>query len=224
MEAPIRGEDEDDIHKILSKITDKFNTAYKQHSYSKNAVLRAAQKIRTDYSASFYSKYGTDLIVALGIVLLYIFASLYFYLLNKVPVILADWDEDKCNPFYMQFMNVILPDKNKTRLEQSQDTFNACVKNALLKDNTTPPPVYYTLDTLTKSYDEQMAAIAAVNGEFDMMRDDVGEIATSIYDRIGGVASSQERQLIATKDGLNRLNSGIIGASYSQKYIPYDIL
>ena len=130
-----------------------------------------------DLKQSYYIKYGIDFIIMLIIIFLFTIAIIYFYILNYIPNIMTNWSYNKCDPKYMPYVHFINPDNNKTSLEQSSDNFNECVNNSLsYNTRDSIKPVYYSLDILTKSYDEIVDSMTDIKGNFNNIRTNISEI------------------------------------------------
>ena len=193
-----------DIRKIFSKTSNTSNTSNK---FDIN-------------NQSYYGKYGIDFIIACISILAFIGAILYFSALNYIPTIRANWAYNKCNPKYMNYVSYINPDKNKTPLAQSSENFNACVKNALRPvASASFKPVYYSLDVLTKSYDELADSMTDTKGEFSKMRTNMSDITKNINGKTVDAATSQVQQILTIKDIIEKMQAEIVGLVYSQKAI-----
>ena len=178
------------------------------------------EKFGPDIKQTYYKKYGIDFIFMLIIIVIFIIFIMRFYLLNKIPVILANWSENECNPEYMKDVHIINPDKNKTSNEQSKDQFKYCIKKALRPVAADSfKPIYYSLDVLTKSYDELASSMTDIKGDFSNIRANTTDITENINSKTLDVAIEQEKNILTIKNMMQTLQAGIIGSLYVQKYI-----
>ena len=50
---------------------------------------------------TFYQKYNTDIWLTVIIISLFVFLIMYVCFLNAIQTEKLNWEENKCNPFYM---------------------------------------------------------------------------------------------------------------------------
>ena len=50
---------------------------------------------------TFTGRYGSDLVIALIIVYIFLVGITYYHVLNHLPDIKANWPKNKCNPLYL---------------------------------------------------------------------------------------------------------------------------
>ena len=51
----------------------------------------------------FLEKYGTDVWISVIIFLIFFISTSYYHIFNNIQPIIADWDNQKCNPSVMPF-------------------------------------------------------------------------------------------------------------------------
>lgn len=181
---------------------------------------KTPQKFNLNLKKNFYAQYGIDFIIMLVIILLFLMAIIYFYVLNNIPNIMANWSVNRCNPKYMPYVNIINPDANKTAQEQISDNFNLCVKQSLIPvAEQSFKPVYYSLDVLTKSYDELAQSMTDIKGDFSKIRTDTSNIAGKINGQIKDRSIAQDQQNGIFKNTISKLNDGFTEIINTQQFI-----
>ena len=56
---------------------------------------KTPQKFNLNLNKNFYAQYGIDFIIMLVIILLFLMAIIYFYVLNNIPNIMANWSVNR---------------------------------------------------------------------------------------------------------------------------------
>ena len=73
-------------------------------------------RIENIYDTTGYGQqYGFDIWVTVIIILIFLFAIVYFYIIGHLSSIKADWPNNRCNPTYIPFASLINPPVLVTR-------------------------------------------------------------------------------------------------------------
>jgi hypothetical protein len=94
--------------------------------------------------ADYFKRYGGDVYLTIIIIITMICFIVYFSILNNLQKVRADWENQKCNPFYMPFVNIINPNPNKTTTEQISDNFHDCIVEGIKESTTSATNSFYS--------------------------------------------------------------------------------
>lgn len=72
---------------------------------------------------TFYQKYNTDIWFTIIVITLVAFLIMYIFFLNSMKTEKLNWEQNKCNPFYMLLGSQI----NNTDYEFNKDNLNSCL-------------------------------------------------------------------------------------------------
>ena len=89
-------------------------------------------KINKMYSKKTYmASYGLDILTTCIICLIFFVAVSYFYVLNNLKPIVADWDNQKCSPAVIPFAGLINNGTTTTPMEFTEQNFTNCIQTIL---------------------------------------------------------------------------------------------
>jgi len=155
--------------------------------------LSSLIKDRVDelYDQSGYSdKYGLHLWIVITLAFLVLFASAYYYVLNHLQPIKANWNEEKCNPAYMPFAGVIHDKKGDDFYKFTADNFTGCTQTVLQKiTDYAFLPYYYAMNVMSNVFLAMVNALGAMREMFDKMRNSASYITAIIFDRIFNITA-----------------------------------
>jgi hypothetical protein len=155
--------------------------------------LSSLIKDRVDelYDQSGYSdKYGLHLWIVITLAFLVLFASAYYYVLNHLQPIKANWNEEKCNPAYMPFAGVIHDKKGDDFYKFTADNFTGCTQTILQKiTDYAFLPFYYAMNVMSNVFLAMVNALGAMREMFDKMRNSASYITAIIFDRIFNITA-----------------------------------
>ena len=76
---------------------------------------------------SFSELYNNDIWIAIIIITLVIIIAIYFYILNTIKSQKANWNNQKCNPFFMPFASTI--NEENSDISYNQKNFEECLND-----------------------------------------------------------------------------------------------
>ena len=164
-------------------------------------------KINEMYNKKTYmASYGLDVLVASIICLVFFVAISYFYVMNNLKPIVADWDNQKCSPAVIPFAGLINNGTTTTPMEFTEQNFTSCIQTIL--GNITGyafAPIYYVMQVITEAFQELVDAIDAIRAEFDVIRDAISDFAKEVMSKILNSIIPLLTLIIAVKDMSGKL-------------------
>jgi len=154
---------------------------------------------------AFFERYSSDLIIALIIIYIFLTGTTYYYVLNHLPSIKANWPINKCNPLYLPFAGIILDDKNKSNLELVDNNFQGCVRNILTSISADAfKPIYYISNLITNSFNEMSSSINSIRAMFSNVRTDITDTTENISGRTLNITMPVVKMTIAVKNMMSQ--------------------
>ena len=161
----------------------------------------------------FTEKYGSELWVTVIIIVLFLIAITYFYIMNNIKPILADWDNQKCNPAVIPFAGLINNGKNTTPFEFTGQNFTYCIQGILANITAYAfQPFYYLMKMMTDAFSELTNALNSVRAEFDNIRTSMHNFSTETMGRTLNITIPIVQLMINIKD-MGAKVLGILSAS-----------
>tara|TARA_Y100000389_G_scaffold186777_1_gene207503 strand:- start:1365 stop:2948 length:1584 start_codon:yes stop_codon:yes gene_type:complete len=165
---------------------------------------------------TFTGRYGSDLVIALIIVYIFLVGITYYHVLNHLPDIKANWPKNKCNPLYLPFAGIIVDDKKKSNLNLIGENFEACVQNILTSISADAfKPIYYVMNTLTSGFKEMTHASSAIRSFFNKMRVDMKDTSENISGRTLNITIPFTEQMIYFKNMLSQFVGSLVASIYT---------
>lgn len=161
----------------------------------------------------FTEKYGSELWITIIILFIFFIAISYFYIMNNIKPILADWENQRCNPSVMPFAGFINNGSGTTPLEFTGQNFTHCTQSILTNITAYAfKPFYYLMKVMTDAFSELSGAINSIRAEFDKIRNSIKEFSTDTMGRTLNITMPIVQMMIGIKDmGAKML--GVLSAS-----------
>jgi hypothetical protein len=132
----------------------------------------------------FLDRYGLDIWTAVIISLVFFLITSYFYVLNNIQPIKADWERQKCSPAVMPFAGLINKGPNDTVFDFTGKNFTHCVQGILTNAIAYAfQPIYYIMKNLTSVFTELTSGINSVRAVFDKIRNTIKDFSTEVMGR-----------------------------------------
>ena len=164
----------------------------------------------------FFKNYGADLFIAIIIIYIFVIAIMYFYVLNHIPNIKANWSTEKCNPLYLPFAGLIITNTNKSNLDIIGENFTSCIENILATMASHAfSPIYYIISLVTVVMQLINEAINSIRAFFNKIRIDIEDIAKNISDRTLNISLPIMQFFIVIKDAMSKTMGIFTAAMYT---------
>jgi len=138
--------------------------------------------------SGYLDKYGGSVVATCLTLLIFFLVFSYFYTLNRLKPIRADWVNQRCNPSVMPFAGLINPPPGESKLDFTAKNFSGCVSDILTKIvHVFLQPIYYASSLITEFFNELAKAVQSVRKLFDIIRQQITEIVQQIMNRIMNV-------------------------------------
>lgn len=92
------------------------------------------KKLKRMYNGkTYFEKYGGDLWICFILITLFTSISTYFHVSGQINTLKTSWVDNRCNPKYMPFANIMNKDKNVSALEYTEQNFISCIGDMFLQ-------------------------------------------------------------------------------------------
>ena len=155
---------------------------------------------------TFYQKYNTDIWLTVIIISLFVFLIMYVYFLNAIQTEKLNWEENKCNPFYMLLGSQI----NKTDYKFNEENLKTCLNNqtkGLTKKIFTPIDIIFNI--LQAFFASLSSVFSIFMHHMAMLLNIMYRIFVMLMKYVMRIISALAIQINRISDGFNTLLSGV---------------
>ena len=180
----------------MEDIFTKLNTIYKQKSY--------------------LDKYGVDVWTAIIITLVFFVLTMYYYVLNNIEPIKADWENKKCSPAVIPFAGLINKGPNESALDFAGKNFTGCIQDVFTNIAADAfQPVYYVVNNLSTSFSESVDSLNSARGMFDRVRNSVSGFSEEVMGKTLNVTMPLVQLLINIKSVGSKVTGILTGGLFT---------
>lgn len=175
------------------------------------------KKINELYNKSgFIDKYGSDIWMAVIITLVFFCICAYYYVLNNLEPIKADWDNQKCSPAVLPFAGLINKGPNDSTLDFTSKNFTGCVQSILINIvGNVFQPIYYIMKNLTDTFSEALNSVNAIRSVFDKVRATVKDFSSETMGRTLNITMPIVQMLVGIKSMGAKMTGVLTGSLYT---------
>jgi hypothetical protein len=174
-------------------------------------------KVNNLYNTKGYiEKYGTDIWITVIIIFIVFLIVSYYHIINNIQPIIADWDNQKCNPSVIPFAGLINKTPGMSTFEFTGSNFTGCIQT-LLKTVTADAflPMYYIMNTFTEMFNELSKALEGIRAIFNKVRISIKLFSEDVMNRILNITVPIFQFVINMKDMLAKTNGVLAGTLYT---------
>lgn len=169
-------------------------------------IEQIINQLYIQHKKSYLSGYGSDVVISIVIIYIYLVIIIRYYILNNLPEIRSKWPTQKCNPLYMPFAGIVVKDSSKSSNELIQENFSFCIQNILQSiAQDALAPIYYARKVANDAVNESVKAVHSVRGFFSTIRDDIEDTVSSISGRTLNVMIPILHMFVTTRDSIERV-------------------
>ena len=164
----------------------------------------------------FLERYGTDLWISVIIMIIFFIVTSYFYVMNHVKPILANWDNDKCSPSVIPFAGLINKDPKMSVFEFTGKNFTGCIQT-ILKTIASDAfaPIYYVMKLFIDEFKNFVHSIESIRHIFDKIRITIKTFLQDVMSRLLNITMPIMKFMIVMKDMLSKMNGTLTATTYT---------
>ena len=165
---------------------------------------------------SYLDKYGSDVWIAIIICLVFFIITSYYYVLNNIEPISADWDNQKCNPSVIPFAGLINKGENESALDFTNKNFTGCVQTILTGIVSSAfQPIYYIMKNITETFSELLNSLNSIRSMFDKLRISIKDFSSETMGRSLNVTMPVVQLIINVKSIGDKVIGTLTGALFT---------
>jgi hypothetical protein len=165
---------------------------------------------------TYLDKYGSDVWIAVIICLVFFLITSYYYVLNNIKPISADWDNQKCSPSVIPFAGLINKGANESALDFTSKNFTGCVQTILTGIVSTAfQPVYYIMKNITDTFSELLNSLNSIRGMFDKLRNSIKDFSSEVMARSLNITMPVVQLIINVKSIGDKVIGTLTGALFT---------
>jgi hypothetical protein len=164
----------------------------------------------------FLEKYGTDVWLSVILFLIFFISTSYYHVFNNIQPIIADWDNQKCNPSVIPFAGLINKSSDTTVFEFTGKNFTGCIQT-ILKTVAADAfkPIYYIMNSFTEIFNDFSKALNGIRAVFNKIRESIKTFSEDVMSRILNITMPIFQFFINMKDMLAKTNGVLAGTLYT---------
>ena len=155
----------------------------------------------------YFSTYGIDLCIAILLILITIGITSYSTYQSLLLQVQTNWNENRCNPIYMPFAGLIMPQPGISTMENTIQNFSYCIKqDASMVFSIAMMPLEFGMFMIIEFLDVTMEAIMAFMKLIQWLKDQLGGIVAGLYNQLLAFIIPLIETVIHVRDALAKVN------------------
>lgn len=132
----------------------------------------------------YFTRYSSDLLITAFICTIVFLIISYYYVMNTLKPIKADWANQRCHPAVIPFAGLINKPSNQSNLDFTSSNFVNCTQSTL-EDVASYAlmPLYYIMNLITELMQTLKDALNSIRALFNEMRKSVSSVSSELYGR-----------------------------------------
>jgi hypothetical protein len=163
--------------------------------------------------SGFLEKYGGSIILTMVIMLIFLYYISYYFILNNLEPIKADWVNERCKPYILPFASLINKPDDQDSMQFTNDNFTYCIQTIIADlTNIFLQPIYYITSLLQSIFKALQNAVNDIRGLLNNVRESIQDVSEEIMSRILNILTSLQFMLIKIMDFFGKVK-GVLTAS-----------
>lgn len=134
---------------------------------------------------SYMAIYGVDVVIAAAIIVSVAAHSGYSTYTTMIAHARANWNVNKCNPIYMPFAGIIMPQPGVSALDTTMQNFGFCIKqDTSMVFSIIMTPFEFVLYMAIDAIDLLNDTLMALMNMMAWLKDQIGGITAELYEKI----------------------------------------
>ena len=164
----------------------------------------------------YFDRYGGDVMISLALIILTILLTGYANYQSILSEVRSNWNQHRCNPIYMPFAGVIMPQAGVSATETTSTNFAYCIKqDASAVFSIAMMPFEFGLYLVIDFIDAVLESIMAFMFFIHWLKQQLGSIFDILYDKIINVLIPLIEMIVYLRDMIAKLNGIAINSLYT---------
>jgi len=155
----------------------------------------------------YFASYGGDFTMAILLIATTIAITSYSTYQSLLLQIKTNWNDNRCNPIYMPFAGIIMPQPGIPASETTSQNFSYCIKQDVsMVFSIAMIPLEFGMFLIIEFLDTVMEAIMAFIKLIQWLKDQLGGIVAMLYNQIIGFIIPLIETVVHVRDALAKIN------------------
>jgi hypothetical protein len=175
------------------------------------------EQIHTLYQKRGYmDRYGGDVCISIGLIVMTIAITGFTNYQTVMVQVKTNWNMHRCNPIYMPFAGVIMPQPGVSTTDTTVTNFSYCIKqDASAVFSIAMMPFEFSMYLLIEFIDSTLSAILAFMAFIQWLKNQLGGIFASLYTKIIYFIIPLIEMIIHIRDLIAKVNGIATTALYT---------
>ena len=175
---------------------DNLNTLYKNRGY--------------------FDRYGGDVCISIALIIFTISITGYSNYQSVMSQVKTNWNQERCNPIYMPFAGIIMPEQDSSALETTVNNFSYCIKQDVSSVfSIAMMPFEFAIYLMIEFIDAVLSAILAFMAFIQWLKNQLGGIFAILYTKIIYFLIPLIEMIIHIRDMISKVNGIATAALYT---------
>jgi hypothetical protein len=164
----------------------------------------------------YFDRYGGDVCISIVLILLTISITGYSNYQSVMAQVKTNWNQQRCNPIYMPFAGIIMPEPGKSTVETTVTNFSYCIKqDASSVFSIAMMPFEFSIFLMIEFIDAVLSAILAFMAFIQWLKNQLGGIFATLYTKIIYFLIPLIEMVIHVRDLIAKVNGIATAALYT---------
>ncbi len=175
------------------------------------------EKIQTLYqNRGYLDRYGEDVCISIALILITLSITSYSSYQSVMAQVRTNWNQHRCNPIYMPFAGVIMPEPGSTSMETTVTNFSYCIKQDVSSVfSIALMPFEFAIYMMIEFIDAVLSAILAIMAFVQWLKNQLGGIFAKLYNKIVYFIVPLIEMVIHIRDMIAKMNGIAISALFT---------
>ena len=166
------------------------------------------EQIHTLYQKrGYFDRYGGDVCISIALILMTVAITGYTNYQSVIAQVKTNWNLHRCNPIYMPFAGIIMPQPGVSSAETTITNFSYCIKqDASSVFSIAMMPFEFSMYLLIEFIDATLSAILAFMAFIQWLKNQLGGIFASLYTKIIYFIIPLVEMIIHIRDLIAKIN------------------
>jgi hypothetical protein len=175
------------------------------------------EQIHTLYQKRGYlDRYGGDLCISMVLIAVTITITGFTNYQAVLAQVKTNWNQQRCNPIYMPFAGVIMPQPGVSTFDTTVTNFSYCIKqDASAVFSIAMMPFEFSMYLLIEFIDATLSAILAFMAFIQWLKNQLGGIFAALFTKIISFIIPLVEMIIHLRDFIAKINGIDTAALYT---------
>ncbi len=179
--------------------------------------MSTLDSVNNMYKKLGYSgKYGGSIWSTVILLLVFICLIAYYYVMNHLEPIKANWAVERCNPLYIPLAGIIIDPDDMSSFDYTQLNFQFCIQGILSSIvSTFLSPVYYLVSVIQNTLNLIVESVNKLRELMNSLRTSIAGVSKTVMEKILNFLVVFQHIIIKLKDIVNKAQGVMVSSIYT---------